>query len=109
MVNFFRFDNERPGRDIFILSALLGVAAVSACTTVTVPEPEIVSGTADEVTIQAGVPANPGPLATQYCAKYGKEAKLRESELIDRGSTTMVYLAMFERSPTRIYYFNCVR
>ena len=78
---------------------MAGVAAVSACTTATVPEPEIVSGTADEVAIKAGTRANPGPLATQYRAKYGKEAKLRGSELADRGNTTKVYLAMFKRSP----------
>ena len=65
-------------------AVLLASGVVSGCTIV--EEPKIVTGAAKEVTVIAGTPANPGPLAAQHCAKYGKEAALRGSDLLEPGS-----------------------
>ncbi len=85
-------------------TALFILAGAAACTYA--PEPEIVSGTADEVAIKAAGSTNPGPLAVEHCAKYDKEARLRGSEQAS-GRELVAYMVM--RSAARIYYFDCVR
>ncbi len=92
------------GAHLHITAALSAIVVVSACTYA--PEPEIVSGTADEVAIKAAPSTNPGPLAVEHCAKYDKEARLRGSEQVG-GGEMVAYMVM--RSATRIYYFDCVR
>lgn len=84
---------------------LVAIAILSACESA-YPEsyaaPEIVSATSDEVAIRAGHLRNPGPLAAQHCARYGKEAALRPSTVVQHGGTVIV--------PPRIpiFHFNCV-
>ena len=82
---------------------LAALAGASACTYV--PEPEIVSGTAEDVAVKAGASANPGPLAKEHCAKFNKQARLRSSEEVGRGEM-VAYMVM--RSATRVYFFDCV-
>ena len=83
---------------------LAALAGASACTYV--PEPEIISGTAEEVAVKAGSSANPGPLAIRHCASYGKNARLRDSVEVSRGEV-VAYFSM--RTATRVFYFDCVQ
>jgi hypothetical protein len=55
-----------------VLAATLGGCAVAAAY-----DAEIVSGNENEVSVKAGKNANPGPIATSHCAKFGKSAALR--------------------------------
>lgn len=40
---------------------------------------EIISGDPQQVSIKAGSYANPGPMASEHCAKVGKAAVLQEA------------------------------
>ena len=51
---------------------ILAAVTLAACAY----ETKLVSGAADQVTIQAGQYANPGPPAIEHCARYGKTAEL---------------------------------
>ena len=49
-----------------------------ACLT-TAKAPELISGSAYEVTIVADLDSSPKPLATSHCAQHGKRAMLRDT------------------------------
>lgn len=40
---------------------------------------DMISGDAQQVSVKAGPYANPGPMASEHCAKFGKTAVLQDS------------------------------
>lgn len=53
---------------------------LSACGSLPAYQVELVTGTPNEVTVRAGHYANPGPLASDHCAKFSKDARLLKFE-----------------------------
>lgn len=80
-----------------VVTLCLGLA-LTGCTSY---DPEIVSGTADEIVVKAPTDANPGLLAADHCAEYDKDAALRGSEVIGR--------AVWFPADIRLFRFECMR
>jgi hypothetical protein len=67
---------------------LIAALLLAGCAITTrAEEPSIITGSAEGVSIRAGVWANPGPLAEQHCAKYDKTAALLGQQVLETGST----------------------
>ena len=77
--------------------AILLALVVSACAVARTYEAVIISGNENEVAVKAGKGANPGPLATEHCAKHNKDAIL---ERVDS-------LADYSVSQQSVYMFTC--
>ena len=58
---------------VFATTAL----ALAGCTTAQNRATEVVSGSANEVSVRAAQGVDPTPVAETHCAKYGKEAVRR--------------------------------
>ena len=89
---------------IFQTICLVFVLAGCALTT-RIEEPSIIAGTADGVSIRAGVWATPDALATpdvlaaKHCAKYNREAVLIGQQPLESG--------MMGTPRSYTYQFNC--
>jgi len=57
----------------------IGVALVLVGCAPPAYKSEVVSGNADTVSVKAGHYSNPGPQATEHCAKHGKSAVLENA------------------------------
>ena len=64
------------------VSVIAMAIAVSGCSVPRASSAEIVSGNKDTVSVKAGRDADPGALAEEHCKKFGKEAVLRDVELL---------------------------
>ena len=56
----------------FILAA--GVLLLGACSSLPAYKKEVFLANENQITISAGHYVNPGPMAQEHCAKYGKNA-----------------------------------
>ena len=55
----------------------IAALALAGCTTARSYDTEVVSGSANEVSVRAAEGVDPTPAAEAHCAKYGKEAVRR--------------------------------
>jgi hypothetical protein len=60
------------------VGAVLSALVLSQCTPPGYAA-ELISGDPQQVAIKAGHYANPGPIASEHCAKFGKTAVLQEA------------------------------
>jgi len=63
-------------RLLLILLATAPVVVLAACAVVRTYEAEIITGDQNQVSVQGGKRANPGPLAEEHCGQFGKKAVL---------------------------------
>jgi hypothetical protein len=64
------------------LVLLISVGSLALCLAQCVPpgySSEIISGDTQQVAIKAGGYANPGPTASEHCAKFGRTAVLQDA------------------------------
>ena len=80
-----------------VLLTVVSATALCACAVGRAYEAEIISGNENHVSVKAGKAANPGPVALQHCAEYGREAVLE----------TVQALPDFSVAQQSVYIFSC--